>query len=447
MNFAESTRYLLGLGAETVAMKLGLSNITRLLERLGSPESAYPKIQIAGTNGKGSVAAMLASITRAANIRTGLYTSPHLVSITERIRLDDADISPDEFALHASTVQRAAEEMAAETGARPTFFEQVTAIALVAFRHHKIELAILETGLGGRLDATTAARAETVALTPISLDHEEYLGTTLAQVAAEKAAIIRPGVTVCLTAEQKSEAYDVVKRRAYECGVELRVAAGSVVEHEVSDTGRFVVTLKTRNGIYERVRVSLRGRHQIQNALLAVNIAETLANQNRKITPNEIKRGLETSRHPGRIELVTPDDDTAPILYDGAHNADGAASLASFLKEFVPQPLTLVFGAMSDKDLTGITSSLFPLASQIVLTRVDNPRAASLNTLSQLVTSKDATRVTYADNAFIALETASRISPPDGMICVTGSLYLVGEIKRHVRTAPNSLGDFHVQKS
>jgi dihydrofolate synthase/folylpolyglutamate synthase len=210
----------------------------------------------------------------------------------------------------------------------------------------------------------------------------------------------------------------------------LCVAAGSVTEHEKFATGRFIVTFETTDGIYDRVRLALRGRHQIRNALLAINIAETLAKQNPGITESAIKRGLEEAVHPGRLELVTPDDDTAPILFDGAHNPEGAASLAGFLKEFAPQPLTIVFGAMSDKDLARITSLLFPLASQIVLTCVDNPRAASLKTLSHFVHDNSATAVTYAESALIALETARRITPPNGMICLTGSLYLVGEIKR-----------------
>jgi dihydrofolate synthase/folylpolyglutamate synthase len=215
-----------------------------------------------------------------------------------------------------------------------------------------------------------------------------------------------------VTAEQSAEVRGVIQGRADDCDVELCVAAGSVTEHEKFATGRFIVTFETTDGIYDRVRLALRGRHQIRNALLAINIAETLAKQNPGITESAIKRGLEEAVHPGRLELVTPDDDTAPILFDGAHNPEGAASLAGFLKEFAPQPLTIVFGAMSDKDLARITSLLFPLASQLVLTCVDNPRAASLETLSHFVHDNPATAVTYAESALIALETARRITPP-----------------------------------
>ncbi|MGH9900882.1 MAG: bifunctional folylpolyglutamate synthase/dihydrofolate synthase, partial [Pyrinomonadaceae bacterium] len=195
MQFDEALRYLLSLGHETLAIKLGLANTERLLDALGRPQDAFPCVQIAGTNGKGSTAAMLAAVTRAAGVRTGLYTSPHLVSITERIRVNGIDITPDAFARIATAVRGASAEVQRATGALPTFFEQVTAGALVAFRESGVELAVLETGLGGRLDATTAARAQTVAVTPVALDHQEYLGHTLREIAAEKAAIIRPGVS------------------------------------------------------------------------------------------------------------------------------------------------------------------------------------------------------------------------------------------------------------
>src|SRR5918993_2296630 len=191
MTFDEAVKYLLSLGHETLAMKLGLRNVELLLAALGSPQDSFPAVQIAGTNGKGSTAAMLDAVCRAAGLRAGLYTSPHLVSVTERVRVGGRDITRDEFARHATRVRAAAEEVERESGALPTFFEQVTCVALSAFAEAGVGLAILETGLGGRLDATTAAGARFVAVTPVALDHQEYLGDTLAEIAAEKAAIIR----------------------------------------------------------------------------------------------------------------------------------------------------------------------------------------------------------------------------------------------------------------
>src|SRR6266550_1556305 len=223
MHFDGALSYLLSLGHETLTIKLGLENTETLLAALGDPQAQFPAVQIAGTNGKGSTAAFLDSICRAAEIRAGLFTSPHLVSITERIKIGGESISEDEFARFTSTVKEAAEELIQQGRLEtlPTFFEHVTAIALLAFREAKVELAILETGLGGRLDSTTAAGADIVAITPIAMDHEEYLGNTLAEIAAEKAAIIRPGVTA-IVAPQSKEVREVIIRQGETVGVEAR---------------------------------------------------------------------------------------------------------------------------------------------------------------------------------------------------------------------------------
>src|SRR5690349_8344417 len=228
MQFDEAVQYLLGLGHETLTIKLGLRNTELLLAALDNPERSYFVVQIAGTNGKGSTAAMLDSICRAARIRAGLYTSPHLVSMTERIRIAGADIAPDDFARHATTVRTVAEDLLArgEIEALPTFFEQVTAIALLAFREACVNVAILETGLGGRLDATTAANASIVGITSIAMDHEDYLGDTLASIAAEKAATIRPGVTAII-AQQQPEALAVLLERCAAVGVQPSVAVNT----------------------------------------------------------------------------------------------------------------------------------------------------------------------------------------------------------------------------
>lgn len=412
-------------------MKLGLENTRRLLALLGDPQQAYRKVQIAGTNGKGSTAAMLASICSAAGVRTGLYTSPHLVSLAERIRTDGAEIDENVFAHHTTEVRAASERLFAETGARPTFFEQITAIALAAFRAQQIELAILETGLGGRLDSVTAADAEMVAITPIDFDHQEYLGATLTEIASEKAAIIRRGCELAFTAPQSTEARSVIERRANRCGVELREAAGVIETHEAFASGRLRVTVKTPRATYADVRLALRGRHQAANALLAVNVAEAIAERDPRITSEIVRRGLETASHPGRLELFERTGG-APVLLDGAHNAAGASALAKFVREFVSAPVTLLFGAMADKDLASIARTLFPLAARVVFTRVDNPRSASAETLMSLVRfanddAHDSIPCCF-DHARDALAHARQVTPRGGLILVTGSLYLVGEI-------------------
>jgi dihydrofolate synthase/folylpolyglutamate synthase len=429
MNFDESLQYLLSLGHETLAIKLGLDNTERLLEALGNPQTSFPSVQIAGTNGKGSTAVMLEAMAHAAGIKTGLYTSPHLLSITERIRIDNQEISPEDFARLTTRVRETAERLVDEgtLSTLPTFFEHLTAIAFTAFAEARVRLAILETGLGGRLDATTTARAETVGVTPIALDHQEYLGETLAEIAAEKAAIIRPGVTAVI-APQERVALDVILERCAACGVTPRLSACQVKVSGAEDVGRVRATFETKEDRYENVRLGLRGRHQLTNASLAIALAEALRERGFHIPRAAIIEGLASAEHPGRLELRRIGETL--ILFDGAHNAAGARALRDFLDEFVLEPITLVFGAMRDKDLTEITATLFPVAEHLILTQPANPRAATLETLARLVPhGLDSSRITLAPSASKALSMARAQTPPSGIICVTGSLYLIGEVQ------------------
>jgi dihydrofolate synthase / folylpolyglutamate synthase len=428
VNFDESVRYLFGLGHETLAIKLGLENVTRLLRRLGNPQASFPAVQIAGTNGKGSTASMLAAVLRAAGVRAGLYTSPHLVSVTERVRVGGREISRDEFARHATRVREAAEAVEQESGALPTFFEQVTAVALSAFADAKVEIAVLETGLGGRLDATTAACARWVALTSVALDHQEYLGDTLAEIAAEKAAIIRPG-TRAVVAPQEPEAEAVILRRCRESDVEPRFASEEVEVEEVGADGRLRVRLRTARAEYAGVRLALRGRHQLTNAAVAVALAEQLAEDGFAISLEHVVEGLETAEHAGRLEL---DQSQRPaVLYDGAHNPAGARALRAYLDEFAPRGgVTMVFGAMRDKELGEIGRALFPAARHLVLTSPQSPRAATVEELLRAVPVPPASStIALAPSSRDALVIARTHTPADGLVCVTGSLYLVGEVK------------------
>jgi len=416
MNFEEAVEYLLSLGHETLAIKLGLKNTELLLEALGNPQRAFPSVQIAGTNGKGSTAAMLEAICRAADIKCGLYTSPHLVSITERIRISGTEITHTDFAACATVVRNAAEKLEA----RPTFFEQVTAIALLAFRNADIELAILETGLGGRLDSTTAAKAKLAAITPIAMDHEEYLGDTLESIAAEKAAIIRPGVTAVL-ATQPPEAFAVLIRRCEESGV---VPVFEDSAHLIEDTtadGRFCVTFESPGHRYEKVWLGLRGEHQIDNAAVAIRLAELL-----HLPTSAIVAGISNATHPGRLELFPH---RPAILLDGAHNPAGCRALRDYVDEFAPRPLTLVFGAMRDKQLEPMGEILFPIADLLVLTAVKNPRSASLEMLESIANRFAKGTVVRAQSSAQALRIATETTAADGLICIAGSLYLIGELR------------------
>lgn len=405
MQFAEAVQYLLGLGHETLTIKLGLRNTELLLQALDNPERAFISVQIAGTNGKGSTAAMLDSICRAAGIRTGLYTSPHLVSITERIRINGEEISEEQFARHATTVRAVAADLLAaqEIDALPTFFEHLSAIALLAFREAEVELAILETGLGGRLDSTTAANAAIVGITPIAMDHEDYLGDTLTSIASEKAAIIRPGVTAVIAQQQHPEALAVLLERCAAVGVQPSL-------HADTDS-------------YNNFRLNLRGAHQIQNASVAIRLAEALHQRGFSISSEQIGLGLANVHHPGRLELIPP------FLLDGAHNPAGARALRDYLDEFGHRPLTVIFGAMRDKKLDQIAETLFPIVDCLILTLIDNPRAASVETLAPLAQRFCHGRVIESGSSAEAVRTAIAETPSDGLICVTGSLYLIGETR------------------
>lgn len=425
MNFAEATQYLLSLGHETLAMKLGLRNTELLLEQLDRPHQSYEVVQIAGTNGKGSTAVMLDSICRAAGISSGLYTSPHLVSITERIRINGDAISEAEFAKSASAVRSAAEDLLSRglIEALPTFFEHVTAIALLAFRSAGIKIAILETGLGGRLDATTVAEAATVAITPVSLDHQEYLGETLQEIASEKAAIIRSGVTA-IVAPQSEVVRQVVLQRCHYVNVDPVIDGCHYSDVSATTDGHLQADFETSNDRYEQVLLGLRGRHQLANAAVAVQLAEALRTRGFVISKAAILTGLKTAEHPGRLSFLGKS-----LLLDGAHNAAAARALRDYLVEFVPPPVTLVFGAMRDKPIEEMAAILFPRVHRLILTEPANLRAASVESLEELAKEFLTEQSLYLVPRVVdALKLAHQITPPGGTICVTGSLYLVGEV-------------------
>ncbi|MDQ6786829.1 MAG: bifunctional folylpolyglutamate synthase/dihydrofolate synthase [Acidobacteriota bacterium] len=432
MSFKETLQYLYGLGNEVSTMKLGLENIGKLLAALENPEKIYPKIQIAGTNGKGSTCAFLEAICLSARIKTGLTTSPHLISITERIKIGGREISEKDFARHATKIREISEKLISEKKLEtfPTFFEQITAIALSAFAEAKIELAILETGLGGRFDAMTAAQAEVVAITPIDFDHQQILGDTIRLIAVEKAAIIRENTKV-VVARQKPEALSVILERCAKLGITPNLTN---VEAEVIGTEdkKFIVGFQTEKAKYENVKLNLSGRHQIENAKTAILLAETLQ-ENFNITTKNIIDGLQTAIHKGRLEF------RENILFDGAHNISGAKALKKFLDEFAEQPVTFVFGAMKDKDLQEITKILFTANSKIILTKPNNSRAASTAELINFLSAEINLKNVFQTEAVAeALKLAQEMASENDLICVTGSLYLIGEAQKYLESSRNT---------
>jgi dihydrofolate synthase/folylpolyglutamate synthase len=419
VNFAETESYLLSLGNEVIAMKLGLENVQKLLHALGDPQTKYLKVQVAGTNGKGSVCAFLNAICISAGVRVGMFTSPHLISITERVQIDGAPISEDDFANYATRVRTVAEDLVANgtLESTPTFFEQVAAIALLAFAGANVELAILETGLGGRLDATTAANAEIAVITRIDYDHQEYLGETIEEIASEKAAIIHTGSKVVI-GEQEPEPRKVILDRASKLGIVPVLA-----DHARITSGKERLKFETDASEYEPRKLGLRGIHQIENAKTAIVAAEVLSEQ-LPFAKENIVEGLETASHPGRLEFI------GRYLLDGAHNPGGARALRAYLDDEIDRPITLIFGAMRDKDVAAIAQEIFPKASVIVLTEPSNPRAMKASEIALKVRQgqKIALFETYSVGA--AMQKAEKVSTDDSVILITGSLYLVGEARK-----------------
>ena len=422
MNFRESESYLLSLGNEVETMKLGLENIRTLLDALGNPQNNYLKVQVAGTNGKGSVCAFLDSICFEVGIPTGLYTSPHLVSITERIKIGGKDVSEEEFARLATLVRKTSESLVKDgkLGRVPTYFEQVTAMALQAFADAKVELAILETGLGGRYDATTATKAEIAAITPIDLDHQEYLGETIEEIAAEKAAIIHSGSQV-VVGIRRNEARIVIADRLLQLSLPAKPAD---LVRTACVSGR--TTFETEKAQYKVEKLGLIGHHQLENAKIAILLAEILQNEF-SITPKNIDRGIENARHPGRLEYV------GRFLFDGAHNIAGAKALREYLDEFVTQPITMIFAAMRDKEIGEIGEILFPKANTLILTKPENSRSIEPDEIVRTMSAKfGRTRIVITQNVKDAIAKAIEVTDDDALILVTGSLYLVGEAKEMI---------------
>jgi dihydrofolate synthase/folylpolyglutamate synthase len=427
MDYKQSVSYLYSLGHEVLAAKYRLESIRLLLARLGNPDRSFKSVVIAGTNGKGSVAAMIESVAREAGHPTGLYTSPHLVRIQERIRVAGVEASEIEFARLATEVREASETLVREGSLEtvPTFFEQVTAAALLHFHQTQVELAVLEVGLGGRLDATNAVERTLSVVTSIDLDHQQTLGATIEEIAREKAAIIVPGVRAVIGRQPHQAASDVLMRRCLEVNA-LPVFANQPGHPTPSDQGRVTFDYDSTQSSYSRVMLGLRGRHQADNAAAAIEACEALNELGFAIPREAIVRGLREVDWPGRLQWVAS---SPPLLLDGAHNPSGARALREYLIEFWAGPVTLVFGAMSDKDIEGMTNALFDLATTVVLTRVRDQRAATGARLGKPALVRPA-NVIFTESVKQALSWARSVTPPEGLIVLAGSLHLVGEVKR-----------------
>jgi dihydrofolate synthase/folylpolyglutamate synthase len=435
MNYEAAVRYLLSLGRElaapthAAAAKFDLENIRILAERLGRPEQAYPSAHIAGTNGKGSTAAFLEAILRRAGMRTGLYTSPHLERINERIRIDGEEISDEKFAESFSRIHSAVEELLAEVKLRahPTYFECVTAMAFECFASEGVEFGVFEAGLGGRLDATNILMPAVTILTRIDFDHENFLGHALQEIAAEKAGILKHGVPV-ITAPQPAEAMEVIRRRAAELGCRVEETTEMFhVETESLENGCVRARLKeTATGAAFALAPRLPGRFQLQNALNAIAAARELQRSGAPIPDSSIAAGVAATEWPGRLERLQ----TRPDVYlDGAHNPGAARELAAFWEESLPgRRIRLVYGALRDKAVDEIAGALFPRSVEVIFTEPRTSRAISAGLLAEM-TGHYAACFRVIRDAEEAVEQALAAAAPGDVVFVTGSLYLVGQIR------------------
>jgi len=471
MSYDSAVASMFALGHELAQMasnKFDLAHMRVLLAAMDHPERAFPSVLIAGTNGKGSTAATLASILRASGLKTGLYTSPHLVRINERIRINGGEISDDRFAgLHAE-VDRVAERLveSGELPWHPSFFEMMTAIAFADFAREKVDIAVLEVGMGGRLDATNVVEPMVSVITDISLDHQKFLGNTVGEIAREKAGIVRRGGVV-VTLPQQPQANDVIGNTILDMdaiGVSAvqyvpPVSPGSADYFLPSRSSEKPLTAENAERPAENAEDSnalasyryplqvmgkqitvesrLVGRHQLRNVALAIAAAEELHKKGLEgITPESIERGIRETRWPGRLQVVRAHADWPEMVFDVAHNPAGAWALRSALSErYDDRPLIFVFGAMRDKAISEMTEILFPLAARVIATRPENPRAAAAEEIREAASRTD-NEIEAVSGVRAALERAREGSRKGSVIVVTGSIYLVGEAMRLLGIRP-----------
>jgi dihydrofolate synthase/folylpolyglutamate synthase len=417
---------------EQFGIKLGLDTISLLLDELGRPDRGWPSVHIAGTNGKGSVAAMVERGLRAAGHRTGRYTSPHLDRIEERVAIGGEPVSSARFDDVTADVLALVDRLRAEgaLGVMPTFFEVTTAMAFEIFRRERISVGVIEVGLGGRFDATNAIVPAVTAITSIALDHERHLGSTLEAIAFEKAGIIKPGVPVIVGPLAAGPAA-VIASHADAVGAPIVDAGSTILEAVRIERGRAALSIRTPRATYANVALGLNGRHQIENALVAVRTLEACDEAGVSVAPEAVISGLRDVRWPARLEwLHLPG--AGEILIDAAHNPAGAAALASYLQDAGVAPLPIVLAVMRDKQVDDMIRALASVASIIVATEVESARALPSHDLAERIHRLEPSLpLTREPNADRALQTALSHG---GRVAVAGSIFLVGPLRARLLT-------------
>jgi len=425
VNYQEAMDYLTSL--TKFGYNFGLNRIKELLNRLGNPHHELKIVHIGGTNGKGSTSAMLASILHSAGYRVGMFTSPHLHSYTERYRINGAEIGKDRVAGLIAKLRPHLEAMVAEGFEHPTEFEVSTALALQYFNQEKVDFLVLEVGLGGAIDSTNVVTPLLSVITNVAVDHTDYLGKTIKEIALVKSGIIKPGVPAITAAD--GEALEVIAETCRKKGSPLTLVGRDITWGQLSSslTGqRFWI--RGRRNTYENLWLPLIGRHQLINAATAVAAAELLMDRGIPVNTGAVRDGLAATCWPGRLEIFHRGQEPL-VLLDGAHNYDGARSLRQVLEEYFPdRKLVLVIGMLEDKERSRVAAELAPGASSVIVTRPDSPRAGNWRDLAGDV-RRYAPEVYLVEDTKCALDKALLLAQPGGVVCVTGSLYLVAEAR------------------
>jgi dihydrofolate synthase/folylpolyglutamate synthase len=436
VSYQSAVNNLLELGHElTSNRKFDLEHMRVLTRALGDPQRRLQSVLIAGTNGKGSTAATLAGIAQAAGYRTGLYTSPHLLRVNERMQINQEPISDIEFAMIYERVETTANELVArgELPWHPSFFEMLTAMMFEYFASAGVELAVLEVGMGGRLDATNIVDPCISVITDIDFDHQKFLGHTLPEIAREKAGILRPKGTVVLLPQHPQ-----VNETLGKAITERETRAVSAVKHMppltpgAEDFSNSIAGARNRfplNVMGEEILVDspLPGRHQLRNLALAITAAEELNHCGFRITPKNVEQGIRATQWPARFQVIPANDELPEIVLDVAHNPAGAWALRSALSAFYEdRPLIFIFGAMRDKAISEIAGILFPLAECVIATHAENPRAATAQEV-EAAAAHTQTEIIQENSVRSALERARMLAGSSGVVVITGSIYIVGE--------------------
>jgi len=436
VSYQSAVDRLLALGHElTSQRKFDLEHMRILARALGNPERRLQSVLIAGTNGKGSTAATLASIVQAAGYRTGLYTSPHLLRINERIQINREPISDAEFALIYERVGLAAQRLVdrGDLPWHPSFFEMLTAMMFEYFASAGVNLGVIEVGMGGRLDATNIADPSVSVITDIDLDHQKFLGNTLPEIALEKAGIIRPGGTVVLLPQHPQVndtlGQEIMARKARAISAVRYMPPVTPEAGKVEGTGNLSVGNHFQLDVMDKevkIDFPLSGRHQLRNLALAIATAVELSQLGLKISPEDIAKGVRDTSWPGRFEVIPAEGDSPEFVLDVAHNPAGAWALRSALSTFYgDRRLTFIFGAMKDKAIKEIAEILFPLSERVILTHADSPRAATAAEIAAMAAHTQAEMV-EEPSISNALERAAKSAGDRDVVVITGSIYVVG---------------------